>query len=376
MQKIPWEMIKITKAQLKTILSLNIMTIASLESENDLHKLEEHFEDHMECGANILIAPTHLADSKNEKEELIKRTQSIADDKVFVAGEVRLCDFPYDDDFEDYRNTISSEVEFLKNAGVSMIFLNGADMLIKAKCAVLAAFEATELPVCVGFTFTDDGLLSDGTNPLCALITVQAMGVAAIGCVFETDIDVAMEIFGTMGDFTTVPLYVYSDAEFLTPEIFADYIPNLVNYKCAMLGISKKSTLSHYIEMSKTLWQFKPLMPDFEEINAVCSKKDIVFMDFKGNIVGENKNILEIKIEDEHTDIYKLLDIVNSENSGAVCFCVKDMDILDTLLCEYHGRPLIKSDEYGEIAAKEKGAMVLTPIPDDAENAVKNENLN
>lgn len=376
MQSFAWEMIIITKAQLKTILSLNIMTIASAESRDELHNLEEYFEDRMECGANILIAPTYLGASDSEKEELIKRTQSVADDKVFVAGEVRLSDFPYDDDFEDYRNTISKEVEFLNNAGVSMIFLNGADTLIKAKCAALSAFEVTELPICIGFTFTDDGFLSDATSPLCALITLQAMGVDAIGCTFETDIDTAMEIFGTISNFTTVPLYAYLDAYSLTPEIFADYIPNLVNYKCAMIGISKKSTLPHYIEMSKTLWQFKPLMPDFEEINAVCSKKDIVFMDFKGNIVGDNKNILEIKIEDEHTDIYRLLDIVNSQDSGAVCFNVKDMDILDTLLCEYHGRPMIKSDEYGEIAAKEKGAMVLTPIPEESSEVAPNENLN
>ena len=40
------------------------------------------------------------------------------------------------------------------------------------------------------------------------------------------------------------------------------------------------------------------------------------------------------------TDIYKLLSIVNSENSGAICFNVKDQDILDVLLSEYEGRPL------------------------------------
>jgi len=354
-------MISITKAQLKTILSLNVMTIASIQKAEDIENMGEIFTDYMECGANILIAPTFLVSDKNEKEDIIKKTQAVAEDKVFVAGEVRLDDFEYDNDFEDYRNKISAEVEFLAGCGVSMIFINGAKSLICAKCAALAAKESTELPLCVGLSFTDDGTLYDGTTPLCALITLQAMNIDGLGCTFETDIDTAMENFSVMSEFTTIPLYAYLDAIVLTPELFADYIPNFVNYKCSMIGISKNATLSHYIELSKVLWQYKPYMPDFEEINAICSKKEIIFLDFKGNIIGENKNILEIKIEDENTDIDKLLSIVNSDNCGNVCFNVKDPDILDKLLCEYEGRPLVKSDEYGEIAAKEIGAFVLTP---------------
>ncbi|MBR5507462.1 MAG: hypothetical protein IKV88_05390, partial [Clostridia bacterium] len=253
------------------------------------------------------------------------------------------------------------EAKYLEKNGVSMIFINGAKTLKEAKTAFWGAKETTELPLLIGLYFEENGNLSCGTTPLCALITLQSMGADAIGSVFETDIDTAMDNFTVMSDFTTVPLFAYLDAEFLTPELFADYLPNLVNYKCAVIGLSKKATLKHYIEMSKVLWQFKPYMPDFEEINAICSKKDIVFMDFKGNIVGENKNILEIKIEDEKTDVDKLLSIVNSENSGAICFDVKDLDVLEKLLEGYEGRPLVKSDEYGEIAAKEKGALVLTP---------------
>lgn len=349
-------MIFITKAQLKTILSLNIMSLCTIENEKDLECMEEVFNDYMECGANILIAPTNFADSNDEKEDIIRRTKKAAEDKVFVAGEIRISD--YDGNLNAFKENIKEEVKFLDESEVSMIFINGAKSLTAAKYAYLSAKEVYEKPIALGLSFDYDGNLSDGATALSALITLQAMGVDAVGCVFDTDIDVVTEIFTTMCDFTTVPLFAYLNADFLTPEIFADYIPNLVNYKCAMFGISKGALLSHYIEMSKVLWQFKPYMPDFEEIHAVCSKKDIVFLDFKGNVIGDNKNILEIKIEDENTDLDKLLEIVNSENSGAICFSVKDPDILDKLLFEYVGRPLIKSDEYGEIAAKEKGAFV------------------
>ncbi len=349
-------MIFITNAQLKTILSLNIMSICSIDSKKDIESMEDIFTDYMECGANILIAPTHLVDSKELKEDVIRRTMKAAEDKVFVAGEVRISD--YCGNYNEYKEKIKEEVAFLDEAGVSMIFINGTKTLANAKYAYLAAKEICEKPICLGLSFDYEGNLSDGTTPLCALITLQAMGVDSIGCVFDTDIDVTMEIFTVMCDFTTVPLFAYLDAEFLTPELFADYIPNLVNYKCAMMGISKGATLEHYIEISKTLWQFKPYMPDFEEIHAICSRKEIVFLDFLGNVIGDNKNILEIKIEDENTDVDKLLSVVNSQNSGAICFSVKDPDILERILSEYIGRPLIKSDEYGEIAAKEKGAFV------------------
>ncbi len=347
----------ITTAQLKTILSLNIMSIATLDEFNNAEDIPGLFTDYMECGANILIAPTHLAKDKEEKDKIIKMTLKAADDKVFAAGEMRIPRFFKD--YEQYKKIIKDEITYLDKNGVSMIFLNGAETLAEAKYALSAAKEETELPVSIGLCFEGTGLLSDGTTPLSALVTLQAIGADSVGCVFKTDIDVAMEVFTTMSDFTTVPLFIWLDAGFLSPELFSDYIPNFVNYKCAMIGLSGKATLKHYIEMSKVLWQFKPYIPDFEEINAVCSRKEIVFLDFKGNIIGDNKNILEIKIEDENTDVDKLLSIVNSENSGAICFVVKDPDVLDRLLSEYIGRPAVKSDEYGEISAKEKGALVF-----------------
>lgn len=347
----------ITKAQFRTITSLNIMSLASVSELECISDLPEIFESYMECGANILIAPTHLASGDTEKAQIIEMTLKAADDKVFAAGEMRLS--PFCGDYSAYKKEVVEEISFLDKSGVSMIFLNGAKSLSEAKYALVAAKEATNLPICVGLSFCEDGLLSDGTTALCALVTLQALGADSVGCVFDTDIDVAMEIFTVLCDFTTVPLFVYLDASFLSPELFADYLPNLISYKCAMAGISKNADLKHYIEMSKCLWQFKPYMPDFEEVHAVCSRKEIVFMDFKGNIIGDNKNILEIKIEDENTDVDKLLSIVNSENSGAVCFSVKDPDILDRLLCEYVGRPAVRSDEYGEIAAKEKGALIF-----------------
>lgn len=347
----------ITTAQLKTILSLNIMSIATVSDFEKISDIPELFTDFMECGANILIAPTSLAKNQAEKSEIIEMTLKAADDKVFAAGEMVIPSFS--GDYDEYTKAVKEEIRFLDKSGVAMIFLNGAKTLAEAKYTLSAAKEVTELPLCVGLCFNDSGELFDGTSPVSALVTLQAMGADSIGCVFDTDIDVAMEVFTVMCDFTTVPLYVWLDAEFLTPELFSDYIPNFVNYKCAMIGLFKNAALKHYIEMSKVLWQFKPYMPDFEEINAVCSRKEIVFMDFKGNVIGDNKNILEIKIEDENTDIDKLLSIVNSENSGAICFSVKDPDILDKLLSLYVGRPLVKSDEYGEITAKEKGALVF-----------------
>ena len=340
------------------------MSISSISDFESIDDIKEIFYEYMECGANILIAPTHLAKSAKEKDEIIAKTLEAASDKVFAAGEVRIPSFG--GDYKNYKDAIKKETQYLSKKGVSMIFLNGAKTLREAKHALSAAKEGCELPICIGLCFENDSNMSDGTSPLCALITLQAMGADSVGCVFGTDIDTAMDIFTVMSDFTTVPLYAYLDAEYISPELFSDYLPNFVNYKCAMIGISKHATLKHYIEMSKVLWQFKPYMPDFEEINAICSKKDIVFMDFKGNIIGDNKNILEIKIEDEKTDVDKLLSIVNSENSGAICFDVKDMDILEKLLTQYEGRPLVKSDEYGEITAKEKGALVLTP--QDTEN--------
>ena len=83
-----------------------------------------------------------------------------------------------------------------------------------------------------------------------------------------------------------------------------------------------------------------------------------MFLDFKGKVVGQHKQLLEIKTEKEE-ELRQALVLFNRPGAAPVCFHIRDIDLLEYAITHYAGRPAVKSDEYGEITAKELGAIIL-----------------
>lgn len=339
-------------------MSTNLFLFGYVSGNLSEEERKDAFLGHAECGADILLASVSLGKTKEEKIKILNAAKGAAEDKIFAAGEIAAGDETAARG--DYIKYIQDEVRLLLENGVSAIFLNGFTTIRAAKYAYLAANEICELPICIGIT-PSGGILSDGCKVLNAQLILQALGADAVGCTY-CSFENASEALSIMSEFTAVPLYALIDMpKDSEPSDFAELIPNLISAKCAAIGAAKGGGERATAEMSKIMWQFNPHLPDFEKINAVCSKSECVFFDFNGNPAGNNKNILEIKIEDDCAEIDKLLEIINSENSAPVCFNVKDPEILRRLLYEYIGLPAVKSDEYGEIAAREIGAFIIPP---------------
>ena len=84
-------------------------------------------------------------------------------------------------------------------------------------------------------------------------------------------------------------------------------------------------------------------------------------MDFEDRVISKNKELLEIDLKgltkDEEIDEIVLK--IKSAGLPPVCFKSKELGVLERAMKVYPGRVAIKSDEYGEIAAKEYGAVIL-----------------
>ncbi len=342
-----------TQAQLKEILKSNILNIAVADPSDP-----ENIHDQLLAGASIFLAPPCLL-CDEEDEENLDAISDIIEDKAFIAGQIKaplasLENAP-EAEFDAYYKTVLKQGEFLDNMGVSMIFLTDFEDTLTAKCAILALKEACNLPLCLGMKSTlEDGSIS---KALSILITAQALGVSAVGA-SGMYIDDALDLLSELQAFSTVPLFSISNpGEYLEPEEYRDYVSSFVNQKCAMLGLNHKRA-SFTSAAAKEAWQLMPLAPDFPLLNAVCSKNEHLFLDFAGKVVSRHKQMIEIKTEKED-ELKKAIELFNRDGAAPVCFNIRDIELLTYALMHYAGRAAVKSDEYGEITAKEYGALVL-----------------
>lgn len=165
-----------------------------LENPETLLKLQREF---IAAGAQALYAPTFGANRaclrnyglENETAELNRRlvalTQSIArPENVLVGGS--LCPTglfvpPFGQtDFDDIYDIYREQVRVLDDADVDFFAIETQTSLADMRAAVLAA-RTTNRPVFVTITVDESGHTMTGGSLLPILITLQAMGVDAIG---------------------------------------------------------------------------------------------------------------------------------------------------------------------------------------------------
>ncbi len=342
-----------TTSQLKEILKSNVL-ILQVADKDEPAKIA----DHVQTGAHILVAPV-CQRLNDEDEAILDVLFEAAADKAFVAGQIQSTseDLSDDEAYQDYYDQVLRQATWLENQEVSMIFLTDFSDTVATKCAIYAIREVCSLPICAGIKVgCDEGAIKKAIS---LLITLQALDVCAVGCT-NMLLDDTLDILTEMQAFTTVPLFSLSNpGNYLEPEDYGDYIPSFVHQKCAMIGLTGGGP-AFSASASKALWQLCPLRPDFPVLNAICSQNEIMFLDFSGKIISQNKQLLEIKTE-SGAELEDALAIFNQPGTRPVCFEIKDIDLLEYAIMHYAGRPAVKSDEYGEITAKEFGALVIKP---------------
>ena len=325
------------------------------------------FLENIESGANVLVAPTYLFNSKKDKEKAIKETIKASHDKVFIAG----CVWANPEKtvfsggkltYDTYYKIIKEDIDFIyKTHPVSMIFLMGFDTLAEAKYAVYATREVCDLPICLSLDFKDKNILSDGYDVQSSQITLQSLGISALG-IQGSDIDAVYENILSAKDFASVPLFAIPDAnEYIAPYEFAEYANDFINNKCVMFSGGRNTDKRYTAEIAKNLWQAVPFMPDFPTVNAVCGKNNIFFMDFENKAIGKNKELIEIDLEglENDAEVDEMILKIKTADYPPICFKSKELGVLERAMKVYPGRVAIKSDEYGEIAAKECGAIII-----------------
>lgn len=186
-------------------------------------------------------------------------------------------------------------------AGADLILIETISDLYEAKAAVLAAREHTDLPVICSMTFQEDGRSFVGCDPLTAVMTLQGLGVDALGANCSTGPDRLLPLVETMLRYSRVPVIVQANAGIpamgdgqpvyhIAPEEYAAYALQMAEMGVAILGGCCGTTPETIRLMKERLSGRKTVVREPLAVTACTSGTRTVILDGRITAIGERIN--------------------------------------------------------------------------------------
>ncbi len=204
-------------------------------------------------------------------------------------------------DFEDAYNLFKEQMTAGENAGADLILIETMSDLYEIKSAVLAAKENTKLPVFVSMIFDKNGTLLTGADIKTAVITLEGLGVDAIGMNCGLGPDQMLELLKEMTVYSSTPIFIQPNAGLpisvngetvynVTPEEFAEKQLEIVRNGAVALGGCCGTNPSHIKAMIDLCKNKKVKKPFNKGITAVTSYSKTAIFGIKPLIIGERIN--------------------------------------------------------------------------------------
>lgn len=355
-----------------------------LEHPEKLLKLQGDF---IAAGAQAVYAPTFGANSaclsnyglEGEvaylNEKLVALSQSIAKPAgVLVGGS--LCPTGLllpplgNADFDDIYDIYREQIRALNKAGVDFLVIETQTSLADMRAAVLAA-RTTNLPIFVTITVDQNGRTLTGGSLLPAVITLQAMGVDAIGlnCSFgpkqmlplieEVIVHASVPIIAKPS--AGVPLWnTPGSTAYLSPAAFAIEMRKLMEAGARIIGGCCGTTPAHLKALADVVKDFSPLEIRKEtdcyaaaiEREAFFLGDDIVFsepIECSSSLDDDLIDLDDEQVSAALVEINSLDDVfLLCENSAMtrlpIAVHCDSLPVLDAALRYFQGRLIVDSD--------------------------------
>lgn len=193
-------------------------------------------------------------------------------------------------DFEEAVSVFKEQVEGLLEGGVDGFVIETMMDIQEARAALIAVKETCGLFTMVTMTFEQDGRTLNGTDPLAALVTLQALGADAVGCNCSTGPDDMARFIGTMRPYAKVPLIAKPNAGLprsaggvtvydMDAAEFALRAGALVGAGAAILGGCCGTTPEHLRALRKAVSRKKPPVPSRKALAALSSARRALVFD-------------------------------------------------------------------------------------------------
>jgi 5-methyltetrahydrofolate--homocysteine methyltransferase len=324
--------------------------------------------------------------------------------------------------FEAAVDIYKEQVRGLLDGGVDFFVIETMMDIQEARAALLAVRESCDLPVCVSMTFDQIGRTLTGTDPITALITLQALGADVVGCNCSTGPADMLRVINAMRPYAHIPLIAKPNAGLpklshnktvfdMKPEEFGSFIPSFISAGVGLIG-GCCGTSPKYIEQIRLhIAGLKPIPPASMSVFAITSARKTVFASPERPIVviGERINptgkkklqeelkqgktlqvrqfaqeqiekgasVLDVNVGmpgiDECKTMVKIVELLVPLVDTPLCLDSASPEVLEAALRVYPGRALINSIS-GEherittllpVAAKYGAAFVLLPLNDE-----------
>ena len=271
--------------------------------------------------------------------------------------------------FEEAYDIFKEQLVAGEKAGADLVIFETFSDLMELKVGILAAKENTKLPVFATMTYQDNGRTFVGVDPISSTISLQGLGVDALGVNCSLGPDELIPVVETILEYATVPVMVQANAGL--PDMQGNYRYSSEEYSERMLDMAKLGvrvlggccgTTPEFIEKTKDkVKSLKPVKTSPKRVTAVCSASSTVILDEGIHLIGERINPtgkpkLKEALKKEDYD-YILNEAITQADLGA--------DILDVNV----GLPEIDEPKLLKKAVMELQSGISQPLQIDSTDA-------
>jgi 5-methyltetrahydrofolate--homocysteine methyltransferase len=283
------------------------------------HVLTEIHRQYLEAGADIIetntfggncfkLAEYGLADRVEEiNSEAVRLARQATRGRALVAGCVgptgKLLAPMGNVNFDDLYNAFREQVTALERAGADLISIETMSDIGEMRAALIAARQCSRLPVIAHLTFETGGRTVMGTDPITALIIMDALQPLAIGANCSGGAQDLLPIIQTMAKYTRNFLSVEPNAGLPclmegktvfpdTPEEMAEYALRLRDAGANIIGGCCGTTPQHIQAMAGVLKGLPPARREGRKYLAFSSRSRHLFIgaEYPLAIIGERIN--------------------------------------------------------------------------------------
>lgn len=203
--------------------------------------------------------------------------------------------------FDEAYELFAQQARLAERAGADLVILETVSDLLEAKAAILAIKENTDLPVFVTMTYQADGRTFVGCDPVTATLTLQALGVDALGVNCSLGPGELLPVVEEITRYAQVPVVVQANAGLpemengatvyrLTPAAYLAAIAPMLDLGVTVVGGCCGTTPAFTKVLRELLDSRQPVVPVAEKVTAVTSGVQTVILDERLTVIGERLN--------------------------------------------------------------------------------------
>ena len=318
-------------------------------------------EGYLKVGSNAILSNTFncnrfKADKKYSLSDYIGASYNLAKEVVEKYNAKLLYDcgpsgemmYPYGKmTFDEAYEVFSEQAKIVSQYNYDGAFLETFTDLQELRAAVIAFKENTDLPIFASMSFEKGGRTYTGVSVESFVLTMQSLGVTAVGINCGTGADIACDNVKRMIKVASLPIFVKPNAGMpklingvtrydATAKEFAHFMKEIALLGVGILG-GCCGTDSQYIEETIKLTKDLPIKTFDSNFDGVCSYSNIVEFGKKTLVIGA-------RVNPTNKPLLKKA-IVEDDYDYILSMCVEQVELGADLLDVNVGMPNINEKE-------------------------------